>query len=67
MDDFNEDSISDFQRTMVYLEKHKRMVTKQDVFNLIDNALSCLSSTLNNVRGNYNLLEKDFEIGVTIS
>ena len=55
-----------FKEHMVYLEKRKKMVTKQDVFNLIDNALSCLSSTLNNVRGNYDLLEKDFEIGVTI-
>jgi len=55
-----------FKEHMVYLEKRKRMVTKQDVFNLIDNALSSISSTLNNVRGNYDLLEKDFEIGVTI-
>jgi len=55
-----------FKEHMVYLEKRKRTVNKQDVFNLIDNALSCLSSTLNNVRGNYDLLEKDFEIGVTI-
>jgi len=55
-----------FKEHMVYLEKRKRTVTKQDVFNLIDNALSCLSSTLNNVRGNYDLLEKDFEIRVII-
>ena len=49
-----------FKEHMEYLKKH--MVSKQDVFNIIQNALSCLSSDQIDVKSDYDLLETNFQI-----
>jgi len=51
-----------FKEHMEYIKKHKEMVSKQYVFNVIQDALSCLSSNQRNVKSNYDLLETNFEI-----
>ncbi|MGC9140175.1 transposase [Athalassotoga sp.] len=51
-----------FKEHMEYVKKDMEVVSKQDVFNIIQNALSCLSSDQSNVKSDYNLLEINFEI-----
>ena len=51
-----------FKEHMEYLKKHMKVVSKQDVFNIIQNALSCLSSDQIDVKSDYDLLETNFQI-----
>jgi hypothetical protein len=43
-------------------KEHMEVVYKQDVFNIIQNALSYLFSDQSNVKSDYDLLETNFEI-----
>jgi len=52
-----------FKEHMEYLKRKYKDIPKQDVFRIIQDALSCLSSDLKGVKGNYDLLETNFEMG----
>lgn len=52
-----------FKEHMEYLKRKYENMSKQDVFRIIQDALSYLSSALKGVKGNYDLLETNFEMG----